>query len=382
MRMGSIIQGLSEITDFHIACVASEVFGETYDWVAAHGGTIAHISPTPLSRMKLWLQRYRAIISRCNLVHYYRESRFFKSQFERFNPDLVWLETPYLLRYAIDWRNQTPIVVDFWGTSEGQERDYRHSKGVHKLWQGLRYYTIRGAELRYVPLLKDIVTVSELDGRHFKQIAPGSKIWPIPVGIPNYPSIKPVADVDADPNLLIFTGDMSFSPNVDAVVYFVKAILPKIQNVHPNVRLMVAGRSPSREIVALSKMLHVEVTGYLPDLCAEIAKAAVYILPMRLGSGFRTKLLEVFPLGKPVVTTSIGAEGLRLRHNENCLIADDSQGFAEACIRLLQDADEARRLGRNIQRLAKEVYSQEKIAKLVKTVIAAIFDDNGVHEFI
>ncbi len=375
MRMGSIIQGLSEITDFHIACVASEVFGETYDWVAAHGGTIAHISPTPLSRMKLWLQRYRAIISRCNLVHYYRESRFFKSQFERFNPDLVWLETSYLLRYAIDWRHQTPIVVDFWGTSEGQERDYRHSKGVHKLWQWLRYHTIRGAELRYGPLLKDIVTVSELDGRHFKRIARGTRIWPIPVGILNYPSVKPVADADTDPNLLIFTGDMSFSPNVDAVVYFVKAILPQIQSQHPNVRLMVAGRRPSQEIMNFSALPNVEVTGYLPDLCEEIAKAAVYILPMRLGSGFRTKLLEVFPLGKPIVTTSIGAEGLELIHNVNCLIADDAPSFAQACCRFLQDARDARRLGANVKRLASEVYTQENITKLVKHAIDTMLGD-------
>jgi glycosyltransferase involved in cell wall biosynthesis len=168
---------------------------------------------------------------------------------------------------------------------------------------------------------------------------------------------------------------MSFSPNVDAVVYFVKAILPQIQTQHPNVRLMVAGRRPSQEIVNFSTLPNVEVTGYLPDLCEEIAKAAVYILPMRLGSGFRTKLLEVFPLGKPIVTTSIGAEGLELRHNENCLIADDAPSFAQACIRFLQDASGARRMGANAKRLATEVYTQENITKLVKHAIYTMLGD-------
>jgi len=162
MRMGSIIQGLSMTSDIHIACVASEVFRETYDWVASIGGTIAHISPTPLSKRKLWLQRIKAIITRCNLVHNDRENRFFKSQFEMFDPDLVWLETPYLLRYAIGWRNQVPIVVDFWGTSEGQERDYRHAQGFYKLWQWLRWQTFRGSELKYSHLGNDIITVTPL----------------------------------------------------------------------------------------------------------------------------------------------------------------------------------------------------------------------------
>ena len=101
---------------------------------------------------------------------------------------------------------------------------------------------------------------------------------------------------------------------------------------------------------------------------------------MRLGSGFRTKLLEVFPLGKPIVTTAIGAEGLELIHNENCLIADDPESFAQACIHLLQDADEAQRLGRNTKRLATEVYAQEKITQLVKTVISTTLGDKSAPE--
>ncbi len=381
MRMGSIIQALSKMSDIHIACVASEVMRETYDWVAGFGGTIAHISPQPLSGMKLWLQRLKAITWRCNLVHNDIENRFFKSQFEKFDPDLVWLETPYLLRYAIGWHNQVPIVVDFWGTSEGQERDYQHAQGFYKLWQWLRWQTYKGAELKYSSLVKDIVTVSELDARHFKKITPGSRIWPIPIGILNYPSVQTITGGAIDPDLLIFTGDMSFSPNVDAVVYFVHAILPKIRTLHPNVRMMVAGHNPTPEILAFSKLPNVEVTGPLPDLSVAIAKATVYVLPMRLGSGFRTKLLEVFPLSKPIVTTSVGAEGLELINNENCLIADDAESFAQACIRLLQDANEAKRLGHNTKRLATEVYTQEKVTQLVKTVISTAINDKIASEF-
>jgi glycosyltransferase involved in cell wall biosynthesis len=378
--MGSIIQGMSKLADIHIACVASEVLLETYDWVEALGATIAHISPPPLTRIKLWFKRFKAITSRCNLVHNDIEKRFFLSQFEMFDPDLVWLETPHLLRYAIDWRKQVPIIVDFWGTSEGQERDYRQAQGFNKLWQWVRWQTFKGSELKYCPLVKDIITVSELNAQHFKRIAPCSRIWPIPIGILNSPTAKKITGTTIDPNLLIFTGDMSFSPNVDAVVYFVETVLPKIQTLHPAVRLMVAGRNPSQEILAFSKLPNVQVSGPIPDLSEEIAKAAVYILPMRLGSGFRTKLLEVFPLGKPIVTTSIGAEGLELIHNENCLIADNADSFARACIALLQNADEAKNLGHKTKRLATEIYTQEKITQLVKTVISTIIGDKSAPE--
>jgi glycosyltransferase involved in cell wall biosynthesis len=121
--------------------------------------------------------------------------------------------------------------------------------------------------------------------------------------------------------------------------------------------------------MALSKVPGVEVTGAVPDLSAVISTADLYVLPMRLGSGIRSKLYEVFPLGVPIVTTSIGAEGLALLHDENCLIADSAAEFADACIRLLNSDAERRRLGHAMRETAMANYSQEAVSRRVQSIV-------------
>jgi glycosyltransferase involved in cell wall biosynthesis len=107
----------------------------------------------------------------------------------------------------------------------------------------------------------------------------------------------------------------------------------------------------------------------VPELADVIAQADLYVLPMRLGSGIRSKLWEVFPLGVPIVTTSIGAEGLALIHNDNCLVADTAIEFARACIQLLGSPQERRRLGRNAHRLADETYSKHAVRQRVQELL-------------
>jgi len=116
----------------------------------------------------------------------------------------------------------------------------------------------------------------------------------------------------------------------------------------------------------------------VPDLRERIAAAAVYALPMRLGSGIRTKLLDVFPTGTPIVTTSIGAEGFDLRNEESALIADDAEAFAQACIRMLDDRDLAARIGAAAKRLANERYAQKNVRDQVALVLEGCF--NGRRE--
>jgi glycosyltransferase involved in cell wall biosynthesis len=138
-----------------------------------------------------------------------------------------------------------------------------------------------------------------------------------------------------------------------------------------------AGRNPLPEVNALSEVAGVGVTGAVPALSDVIAKADLYVLPMRLGSGFRSKLCEVFPLEVPIVTTSVGAEGLALVHNENCLIADSAVEFARACIRLLGSHEEREQLGRNAGRLAAETYSQDTVRRQVRGLLRGLVHGQG-----
>lgn len=226
-------------------------------------------------------------------------------------------------------------------------------------------------------MLTDIVTVSEPDARYFAEINPRARIHAIPNGISKTRlAAKPDATRET-PELMVMTGDLSYRPNIDAARYFTHEILPLIRARRPEARIRFAGRAPAAEALELNNVQGVEVTGFVPDLADIVADASIYVLPMRLGSGIRSKLLEVFPLAKAIVSTTIGAEGLALEHGENCLLADEPEEFANACIKLLAEKELRRRLGAKARLLAETVYSQDAVEQIVRKAITACVSNTG-----
>jgi len=379
MRMASFVQALSGFTKVHVACIAQQLPSETVLWAHDLGVTIEGFNRPLLTRSRIWRERITMLLTRCNLLHRTEEQAFFNKVFKRLSPDLIWMETPYLLRYALQWKDKIPIVVDYWGTSEGRRRILANTRGPLKIWRWWQWNEAKGGELRYAPQIRDIVCVSRLDGQYFERIAPNSRVWPIPNGIiKNSKLFGDSINVKKDLSTMILTGDLSYLPNVDSSMYFVKEIFPLIRGECPEARIRLIGRSPGPEILALNEYPGVKVSGYVPDLAEEIAKSVLYVLPMRLGSGIRSKLFDVFPLGIPIVSTTIGAEGLELYHRENCLIADSKTDFAKACIRLLKDRKELERLGNAVRRLATETYSQDNVSLMIRRTVEEILKNKEV----
>jgi hypothetical protein len=221
-------------------------------------------------------------------------------------------------------------------------------------------------------MLHHIACVSKLDAQYFLSLTPQCRIWPIPIGI----AVKSTGPIEQgareEPLSMIITGDLSYPPNVDAVLFFAERIFPRIQKEMAEAVFRIVGRTPSPSILGLKGRPGIEILGFVPDLAREIGRCAIYVLPMRLGSGIRSKLFDVFPLAKAIVTTSIGAEGLELRHGENCLIADEEMDFAQCCVSLLRDEGQRITLGNGARRLATDVYRQERINALVKATVNAV----------
>jgi polysaccharide biosynthesis protein PslH len=372
MRMGSLIHALSECGDVKVAFIAPPGIEETASWAQERNISLEHLISNKPSFFELWTERLAILSGGSNLRDRIHERDFFDRVFKSYNPDLVWLETPYLLRYVIKWGEKVPLVVDYWGTSEGSRRVYEFAKGPLKIWKWLYWRAAMKGERRFAPLVQNIVCVSSVNAAYFRDLAKESRIWVIPVGIQTPDPELSSPSTQGDTSILIFTGDMSFLPNIDAAVWFTEEIFPIIQKEVPWAKLQIVGRNPANKILDLSLYKNVEVKGFVSDLSASIVSAGIYILPMRLGSGIRTKLLDVFPLGKAIVSTSIGAEGLELHHNENCLIADSVGEFAEACIRLLKNESDRHRLGEAVRRLTVETYSQKNINRLVLRTITEI----------
>ena len=207
-------------------------------------------------------------------------------------------------------------------------------------WQRLRRYEaalVRAAALTTAVSPEDAHALSRLAGRPVRVVPNGIAVdtW------------RHVADVPpeqrVEPNTLLFTGKLDYRPNVDALCWFCAAVLPRVRIQHPAVRLLVVGRDPVPAVRALAGP-GVEVVGEVPEIQPYFARAAVYVIPMRMGSGARIKLLEAWAAGVPVVATTAGAAGQAGRPDEHLLVADDPATLATQIGRLLVDPALAQRL--------------------------------------
>jgi glycosyltransferase involved in cell wall biosynthesis len=147
------------------------------------------------------------------------------------------------------------------------------------------------------------------------------------------------------PGTIVFTGLMSYFPNQQAVRWFLQNVFPSVRRRVPSARFIVAGASPPRWLTGLSDPA-VEVTGWVPDIKPYVSRAAVVIAPLLIGGGTRVKILEAQALGRPVVSTTLGAEGLDVVHGRSVLIADDAPSFATQVSDVLTHLDVAARIAR------------------------------------
>jgi sugar transferase (PEP-CTERM/EpsH1 system associated) len=138
---------------------------------------------------------------------------------------------------------------------------------------------------------------------------------------------------------LVFTGSMDWLPNEDAMTYFCREVLPLVRAEEPATTLTIVGRAPTPRVARLAEQPGISVTGRVEDVRPHIGAAAVYVVPLRIGGGTRLKIFEAMAMGKAVVSTSIGAEGLPVKHEQQLLIADDPREFAGAVLRLFRDAE-------------------------------------------
>ena len=223
-------------------------------------------------------------------------------------------------------------------------------------WRKLRACereTVRNAALT--------IAVSDDDRDRLAEMSPGSRIVSIPTGV-NTTYFTPQPDAEV-PMRLVFSGSMDWHPNEDAVCYFVDTILPRIRAEVPNVSFTIIGRNPSARVRELDAQPGVAVTGTLDDVRPAIADGSVYVVPLRAGSGTRIKIFEALAMGKAVVSTTVGAEGLALESGRHFLAADTPHDFAQAVIRLLRDPARRTALGDAGRALVEANYSWAMVAR-------------------
>ena len=216
-----------------------------------------------------------------------------------------------------------------------------------------------------------VVAVSPQDTAVFRRDYDLSSVSDVPTGV-DTEFFRPSGAEAREPHGLVFTGSMDWMPNEDAIHFFVDQILPRLRARVPDVTLTVVGRNPPAGIRALADAdPAIHVTGSVPDVRPYIERAAAFIVPIRVGGGTRLKIFEAMAMERPVVSTTIGAEGLPVRDGVDTLLADEPQAFADAVAGLLLDPARAAAIGVAAAAAVRAEYGWDGVAQRFAQLCAA-----------
>jgi len=201
------------------------------------------------------------------------------------------------------------------------------------------------------------LTVTPADARAAKE-AGARRVAVFPVGVDTESRTPPASEPGGQG--ILFVGSFVHTPNVDGILWFARNVFPRILRVHPAATLTIVGPDPPQPIRELGTAAgSIRVTGWVDELAPCYWGSRVVVAPLRFGSGIKMKVLEAMAFGRPVVTTSIGAEGLEVSPGENIFVQDTEDGFAEAVSVLLGHPEQARAVGMSARDLVKRRYSRD-----------------------
>jgi glycosyltransferase involved in cell wall biosynthesis len=240
---------------------------------------------------------------------------------------------------------------------------------IRKLRSFLNSYTMLKWEPSYAQRFTCSTTVSELDKKLLLDANPHLRVEVIPNGV-DIKKYQPLPMEDLSPSMM-FIGNMGYPPSADAMLFFCRDILPLIRRTIPDVELWIVGRDAPPDVLNLADE-NTHVTGRVEDVIPYYQRSSICIVPLRAGGGTRLKILESMALGRPVVSTTIGCEGLDVVDGQHLLVADDAEQFAEKTVRLLTDQQLHRTLSAYGRRLVETSYDWDVIAKQLMDVFADI----------
>ncbi|HVN18139.1 MAG TPA: glycosyltransferase, partial [Dongiaceae bacterium] len=243
------------------------------------------------------------------------------------------------------------------------------AKGL--LWKavtGTEYLKLRHFESRRSQRFDHVITVSSQDRDFFKHSIPPSRISVLPTGV-DLDFFHPV-EAPQNPLELVFTGSMDWLANEDAILFFGEHILPLLLRAKPGITLTVVGRDPTEKLRRFAQSVpQIRLTGTVDDVRPYMARAGVYVLPLQVGSGTRLKVFEAMAMEKAMVSTHVGVEGLPVVPGQHLLIADSPREFANAVLRLLDDATLRQTIGRNARTLVETGYGWPKITESFESIL-------------
>jgi len=214
-----------------------------------------------------------------------------------------------------------------------------------------------------------LLTTTERDLQVFRKDLPNQNMAVVQNGAGN--SFFEDLSLKSEPCTMVFTGLFTHLPNSDGIMYFLDQIFPLIRDLESQARIYVVGKSPSRALRARASE-NVIVTGFVEDVRPYMARAQVFVIPLLAGGGIRGKALEAMAMRRPIVTTTIGVEGIDLRHEHSALVADTPEAFAKAVVRLFGDSGLRERLAQNAFATVQRSYNWEAKGKELDGLLRSV----------
>lgn len=254
------------------------------------------------------------------------------------------------------------------------ETDVRRPTRWHAAaYSAIQVNKLRRYERQICQQADRVIAVSEADRDALHALDRTLDITVVPNGVDldyyaAYSRARDSQAPDYGPQALVFTGKMDFRPNIDAVVWFADHVLPLIQREEPEARFVIVGKEPHPRVQDLASRLGIAVTGWVADIRAHIAAAAVYVVPLRIGGGTRLKVLEAMAMRSALVSTRLGCEGFPLDGREIVTFADEAAAFAAATVALLRDPTRRARQGAAGRRFVEANYGWSAIVPRLRAV--------------
>jgi glycosyltransferase involved in cell wall biosynthesis len=295
----------------------------------------------------------------------------------KYQIDLIHLDLLPMSSYYPALDSVPTILTDHNVESQRLYRWMKIEKNIFtKLFLFYQHLKLRRYEREMCARFDLCIAVSDEDKNQLHALCKTGKFEVIPNGV-DIDYYAP-SDQIADKNRCIWVGGMDGPYNSDAVDYFLDEIFPLVKKELPQVEIDFVGRFPTKKLTKkAAEEKKIKVYGFVDDVRPYIHQAAVFIAPIRSGSGTKIKVLNAMSLGKPVVTTSIGAEGILAEPDHDVMIADDPRNFADKIIYLLRNPDKAKDMGRKARKLIEEVYDWEVIRRKMEKLYQDIYMTNG-----
>ena len=282
--------------------------------------------------------------------------------------DLIYIYSSSMAQYVLA-ADHIPKLMDFVDVDSEKWFDYAAKAALPmKLVYYVEGRRLRCFEKAVTAHCDQVVFASERELKIFERIVPQGQALALPNGVKL--SVKPCRSWKE--NQLVFVGAMDYFPNIDAMVYFTREILPLIQKQIPEVKLLIVGRSPSRQVRALNRLPHVVVTGTVEAVESYLRESAASVIPLRIARGIQNKILEAMANGVPVITTTAALEGIQASPGRDLLVGDNPQEFADLCVAVMRDKSLRQHLVHNALQLVRRDHNWNHNLGALNKIVAEL----------